>query len=483
MVDLFSRLPRRVGETGCQWLIRTLKAAILDGRLGRHDRLPSSRTLAAELGIARNTVLHAYESLLAEGFLVADRQGTRVAPGLPGEPPAAPAGPLPHALSRRARALPPRFGEAVLPFTPGVPDLNAFPWATWARQLQRAWGDVSARQLAQAPPGGEPALRQAIAAFLRRQRGVDCRAEQVFVVAGSPVALDACARLLADAGDTVWLENPGYPTTHQAMAAAGLRIVPVAVDQEGLAPPESLWHLAPPRLISLTPAHQYPLGATLSLERRLALLRRVDAGRQWIIEDDYDSEFDHTRPGQPPLPALQGLVADAPVVYLGTFSKLLYPGLRLAWLVVPRWAAREFGAGIESLYRAGHAVEQRAVARLLESGRLQRHLRAMAPVYRARQSALRESLFRHFGPAAGILGGQAGLHLCLRLPEAWPDRVIVEGAARQGVIARALSGYALPGATADNGLVLGYGMADAARIPELVARLPRGHDIPADFSG
>lgn len=457
-----------------QQLYRLLKEAILGGVLAPGYALPASRSLAAEYRMARNTVLYAYQQLLAEGFLLADRRGTRVAE-LPVLAPAtrSTAGVAQNQpqLAHRAASLQVRQGDAVLPFAPGVADLNAFPWASWARQLQKAWGEVSARQLAYAPPGGEPALRQALADFLRARRGVLCRPEQIFIVGGAQLALDACARLLADAGDTVWLENPCYPAARTAMQAAGLKTEFVPVDRAGLAPPDDLWQSRPPRLLYLTPSHQYPLGSVLSLERRLDFLRRIGDG--WIIEDDYDSEFNHARPGLAPPPAIQGLRPEAPVVYVGTFSKLLHPGLRLAYMVVPGWLAGDFGERIGSLYRSGQAVEQRALARFLDSGRLTRHLRAMAPRYRARQAILRQALHDGFGENAQILGGDAGLHLTLLLPAGLADSEIVRQAAALGVTARALSEYYAAGAAepAQNGLVLGYGMAEEQRIPELVARL------------
>lgn len=459
-----------------QQLYRLLKEAILDGRLGQGAALPASRLLAADYGIARNTVLYAYQQLQAEGFLLADRRGTRVAdlPALAGRRAAGPdIERRPAGLSRRANDLQLRHHEPLLPFAPGVADLNAFPWATWARHLQQAWGEVSARQLAYAAPAGEPRLRQALADDLRARRGVRCSPEQVFVVAGAQVALDACARLLADEGDTVWLESPCYPAARAVMRAAGLQAVQVPVDPAGMAPDPGLWQQRPPRLVYLTPSHQYPLGAVLSLERRLEFLRRIGTG--WIVEDDYDSEFNHARPGYQPLPALQGLQAEAPVVYVGTFSKLLYPGLRIAYMVVPRWAAREFGERVASLYRSGQAVEQRALAGFIGSGALTRHLRRMAPTYRARQASLRRELAAAFGADVEILGGDAGLHLTLSLPDGAPDTEVVRRAADLGVTARALSEYYAPetGSAARNGLVLGYGMAEEKLIPELVGRLAK----------
>jgi len=459
-----------------QQLYQLLKAAIIERSLAPGTLLPASRLLAADYGISRNTVLYAYQQLQAEGFLLADRRGTRVA-DLPrlhngvGQGAASVANR--HALSRRAAGLHLRHGEPLLPFAPGVADLNAFPWASWARHLQKAWGEVSARQLAYAAPAGEARLRQALTDDLRARRGVLCDPEQIFVVGGAQMALDACARLLADEGDTVWLEAPCYPAARSIMQAAGLKPVHVPVDAAGMAPDPALWQSDPPRLLYLTPSHQYPLGSVLSLERRLEFLQRIGAGKGWIIEDDYDSEFNHARPGHRPVPAIQGLQAEAPVIYVGTFSKLLYPGLRIAYMVVPRAIAHRFGEGIESLYRAGQAVEQRALARFIESGALTRHLRRMAPIYRQRQATLRRELLAGFGPAAEILGGDAGLHLTLLLPVGPDDREIVRRAAEFGVTARALSEYYPPESRTPvrNGLVLGYGMAEERQIPELVARL------------
>ena len=467
--------PLDSGESRQARLYRLLKVAVLSGRLAPGTRLPATRQLATDYHMARNTVLFAYQQLLAEGFLQADRGGTRVSalPSLPQATtqPISTAPPITRNLSQRARQLPRTAGgDAVLPFVLGVPDLHAFPWQAWSRELQRAWGEVSARQVASAVPGGEPELRQAVATFLSARRGVACTAAQVFIFPGGQTALDACARLLADSGDTVWLEEPGYTPARNAMLAAGLRTVAVPVDQDGMAADAALWRTAPPRLIYVTPSHQYPLGSVLSLERRLDLLNRLDNSYGWLIEDDYDSDFNHARPGAP-LPAIQGLRPDAPVVYVGTFSKLLYPGLRIAYLVVPRWAVADIGEAIRSLYRGGQAVEQRALARFLDSGQLTRHVRHMAPIYRERQRILRAELHARFGAECEILGGQAGLHLVLRLPTDQPDTDLVDTARQRGVVARALSSYYSNADQRGNGLVLGYGMVEAAQIAERVRRL------------
>lgn len=454
-----------------QRLYRLLKEAMLAGRLPAGLRLPGSRQLAADFAMARNCVVHAYQQLLAEGFLVADRGGTRVA-GIAAAPLADPGPPAPaDLLSRRARSLSAtQRSEVLSPFSPGVADINAFPWSVWSRYLQRAWGEVSARHLAYAEPGGEPALRRALAAFLAARRGVVCSPEQVFVVAGGQLALDACARLLADPGDRAWVESPGYPAARNTMLAAGLEVVDVPVDGEGMAPDEALWQRRPPRLVYLTPAHQYPLGGVLGLPRRLEFLDRLAAAGGWLIEDDYDSEFNHARPGARPLPAIQGLRPEAPVIYVGTFSKLLYPGLRIAYMVVPRRVVPAIGDAIAALYRGGQAVEQRALARFLDDGRLIAHLRRMAPVYRERQQRLRAALHEHFGADAEILGGAAGLHLTLRLPQAPADTAIAAEAAHRGVGLRPLSRY-FATTPRQNGLLFGYGLAETTQIAELVGRV------------
>jgi GntR family transcriptional regulator/MocR family aminotransferase len=463
--------PLLPAETRQQRLYGLLRSAILDGRLCAGVRLPGSRQLAQDYRMARNGVLFAYQQLLSEGFVLADRGGTRVA-SLPSPAAAAPATAVPEEiLSRRAAGLAGnRLPEELLPFAPGVADLNAFPWPVWSRYLQQAWREVSARQLAYAEAGGEPALRRSLATFLRLRRGVVCSPEQIFIVAGGQVALDACARLLADPGDRVWLENPCYQAARNTMVAAGLEVVDVPVDHEGMASADSLWRDKPPRLLYLTPSHQYPLGSVLSLERRLAFLSHLKPGENWLIEDDYDSEFNHAQPGGRPLPAIQGLSPEASVIYVGTFSKLLYPGLRIAYMVVPRWAVASFGGAISALYRGGQAVEQRALARFIDSGRLTRHIRYMAPRYRQRQQVLRQILQQELAEPYTILGGQAGLHLTVLLPEAPSDVLLTAAAVHQGVAVRPLSTYFSSG-KGDNGLVLGYGMAEAERIPQLLQRL------------
>ena len=454
-------------------LYHRLREAIMSGRLAAGTRLPASRTLAASLKISRNTVLFAYEQLVAEGCLLADRQGTRVAqlaapPVAASKSGDAPAVPL--LLSTRAAAAlqpEPAREAAVLPFAPGTPDYGAFPFRRWRACLERAWRDAGWRQLGYAAHGGDPALRQALAGHLTTVRGLAVEAGQIVITSGTQAALDLCARLLGDHGDTAWVENPGYLAARVAFGLAGLRVHDVPVDHDGLAPGEGDWCEHPPRLIMITPSHQYPTGRVMSLPRRLALIERARQSGTWIIEDDYDSEFRRTGPAPP---ALFGLQPDAPVVYVGTFSKTLYPGLRLGYLVLPHAVAANFARATAQATRAGQGIEQRALADFIQRGYYTTHLRRMRARYAARQTALRAALKAAFGPVVALSGGEAGLHLVMWLPQAICDTAVVARAEALGLGVRALSSYTSAPMTC-NGLVLGYGNLDDRMLAEGVRRL------------
>ncbi len=458
-----------------QVLYRRLREAVLTGRLPSGTRLPASRGLAATLGIARNTVLFAYEQLVAEGCLIADRQGTRVAE-LPAaaraSPRAVPALHVPQVLSARASAAvrrEPAGDDEALPFSPGVPDFGAFPFRAWRACLERAWRDAGWRQLGYAAHGGDPSLRAALAAHLGSARGLAVDAAQILITSGTQAALDLCARLLADHRDTVWVENPGYLAARVAFGLAGLQVHDVAVDAEGLAAGADDWQRQRPRLIMVTPSHQYPTGRVMSLPRRFALIERARAAGAWIIEDDYDSEF---RRGGPAPPALFGLQADAPVVHAGTFSKTLYPGLRLGYLVLPRPIAADFIHAAALATRAGQGIEQRALADFIERGHYTTHMRRMRARYSSRQAALRAALQQAFGPGLALSGGEAGLHLVMWLPDELDDTGVAARAAQLGLGVRALSAYTRPPVRC-NGLVLGYGNLDEGAVEGAVARLKR----------
>ncbi|SAI40197.1 GntR family transcriptional regulator [Bordetella ansorpii] len=507
--------PASAGGPLQRQLLHRLKPSILDGCLPPGARLPASRELAAQLGISRNTVLIVYEHLAAEGYVLADRQGTRVAQlaaspatagraaastaqagarkemaqppwaasagrqadrevaapgaGLSSRAAAAPDSPTPRMAARVAK-LSPSFaaGESGLPLRPGTPALSRFPAAAWRRSLDRALRAAPTATLGYGPPAGEPALRAAIATHLSVSRGVRCLPDQVVITDGAQEAINLCVRLLADPGETGWIENPGYRGARSAFRAADLRIVPVPVDAEGLAAHPALWRDVPPRLIYTSPSHQYPTGAVLSAARRLDLIARAAAHDAWIIEDDYDSEFRHH--GEP-IAAMQGMVSDAPVLYVGTFSKTLFPALRLGFAVLPPAIARQAEAALGELLRGGHRHAQLALADFIDSGQFARHLGRMRRLYRQRQQALRAALSAHLPVEHEVLGGHGGLHLTLRLPAGYPDQEIARAAQRLGMAPTPLSAFALEEGTAGNGLVLGYGNTPIERIDALVKQL------------
>ncbi|WP_009914639.1 aminotransferase-like domain-containing protein, partial [Burkholderia humptydooensis] len=289
---------------------------------------------------------------------------------------------------------------------------------------------IGPAQLGHAPLGGNLRLRQAIAEYLRVSRGIGCDAQQVFVTDGTQHGLDLCARTLADSGDTVWIENPGYAGARAAFEAADLRLVPIPVDADGLAPSAGHWRAAPPRLVYITPSHQYPLGAVMSVERRVALVANARAAGTWIVEDDYDSEFRHFGA---PLAALQSLGDDAPVVYLGTFSKTMFPTLRIGFVVAPAALAPELRRTICALAPRGRLAEQLALADFIEAGHFTRHLRRMRRLYDERRGALQAALTRHLGGALTVSGGAGGMHLSARLDAPVAD-VDVARAARARAI-------------------------------------------------
>ena len=467
----YAEQQRQRGWPRQRLLHECLRAAIRNGTLATGTRLVPSRVLASELELSRNTVLYAYEQLASEGFVTTDRRGTVVtALALASdEPSAAPAPQM--ALSQRVQQLRPLPGPAGMmgAFVSGVPALDHFPLTLWRRMLERALRGLTAQQLNYGDPAGEPLLREAIADHLRASRGVVCDASQVFITDGTQSSLDLCARAFADAGDTAWLENPAYGGALAAFRGAGLNVAGIDVDDDGIAPGAEDWLLQPPRLIYTTPSHQYPTGSVLSLRRRLMLIEAARAAGALIIEDDYDSEF---RYDGAPLSAMQGLAADAPVLYLGTFSKTMFPALRIGFLVVPKSVTAAL-AQVRALSSArGRTAEQLALAEFLRSGQFARHLRRMRRLYRQRRDALIAALERHLGTVAQVHGASAGMHLVLRWHDAALDDVAISAQARRhGIVAHALSAQVAGPASAWHGLMLGYAQVPAERMEELVRQL------------
>ncbi|MBI5925916.1 MAG: PLP-dependent aminotransferase family protein [Aquabacterium sp.] len=458
-------------------LYEALRDAIAQGRLQAGAVLPSSRDLARDLAMARNGVIHAYEQLAAEGYVQPSRQGTVVAAfsAVSASRVRAPALLDATALvSQRVRQCDRRRlpEDDLRPFMPGMPALDAFPLPTWQRLCDRALRQGSTLDLGYRHAVGEPDLRQAIATYLRAARGVRCHADQVTITDGTQHSMELCAHILADVGDTVWIEHPGYGGARTAFVQAGLNVVPVTVDADGIAPPEAWWRDKPPRMIYTTPSHQYPLGAVLTLPRRLRLIEQARQAGAWILEDDYDSEFRHDGP---PLAAMQGQVDDAPVVYLGTFSKSMFPALRLGFIVWPQALADRAAGVVGELVRRGRPFEQRALAAFIDEGHFTRHLRKMRKLYAERQAALREALARQWPLSGQVLGGQAGMHLVLSLPSEGPDAVqdtsLAHASYALGLSPRPLAMYGTGGVSGFNGLVMGYANTPQARMEGAVKRL------------
>lgn len=470
-----------------------LRQAILARRLAPGARLPSSRALAAELTLSRNTVLAALDQLMSEGY-VAGRSGsgTFVASALPDPAPSRPSpspssGPArttqPGAPSRRGQRLTGRLDRGAVPaahapagpvaFAPGVPALDGFPFELWARLLARHWRHPPAALALGGDPAGHPALRAAIADHLRRVRAVACDADQVIVLSGIRQAVDLTVRLLLDPGDSVWLEEPGFSGLRAVLAAADLRVVPVPVDDEGLDVAAGARRAAGARLACVAPSHQYPLGVVMSLRRRLDLLAWAREAAAWVIEDDYHSEY---RYAGRPLAAMQGLDRDGRVIYVGTFSKVMFPSLRVGYLVAPPGLVDGFKTARAALDDHAPMTPQPALADFIAEGHYAAHLRRMRRLYQARQQALLDAASRHLPGLLEVAPDEAGMHLVASLAPAlaarMDDTAAASRAAAAGVATIALSGFYM-GAPRRQGLLLGYAAFDETEIDAAAQRLAR----------
>jgi len=460
-----------------------LRAAILGGRLRAGTRLPSTRALASQLGVSRNTVMGAFLQLLAEGYLEGRvGSGTYVSDSLPEDLLRATArvGREEEESAGRGRTLSKR-GEVLAStrastsrdrgvpraFRPGVPALDQFPSRVWGRLASRVWRRPPRGLLGYGDPAGYRPLREEIAAYLGAARAVGCVWEQVIVVSGSQQALDLAARVLLDPGDAAWVEDPGYAGARGALISAGADIVPVPVDGEGLEVSTGIERVADARLAYVSPSHQYPLGATMSLSRRLELLAWASRAGSWVLEDDYDSEYRYT--GRP-LEALQGLDTEGRVIYIGTFSKVLSPALRLGYLVVPPDLVDPFTAARELADRCSPLVEQAVLARFIAEGFFASHLRRMRVLYAERQAALVEAAARDLRELLDVRPAEAGMHLVGWLPESADDREAASRAAARGVEATALSLYGIE-PSRRGGLLLGYAAVGEQEIRTGVRRL------------
>jgi len=446
-------------------LYEALRRAILDGTLCAGDRLPSSRDLTQDLNLSRNTVVAALSQLTVEGYLVSRvGSGTFVNDSVPKSsrrrPPTRQNQEV--ALSRRGQALATTYCASQLeiqPFTPGIADFNAFPVALWQRLQNKHWRMTYPDMLDYNDSGGYAPLRRAVTDYLRVFRSVPLEVEQVIITSGTQQTMELCAHLLADHGDTVWIEDPAYWGAVKAFMATGLALHPVQIDQHGIAPqPQD--EATAPRLIYVTPSHQYPTGALMSLARRHQILALARQHKAWILEDDYDSEF---RFSGPPISSLAGLDTDQRVLYMGSFSKVLYPGLKLGYLVVPKGLVAAFKRAHYDLNRPGQMPLQAALAEFIEMGHFASALRRARQSYAERRRCLLAALQPCLGDDAQITGAEQGLHLCLRLPEALDDQALADQMAKLDLTVRPLSAYCLKRQDA-KGLVIGYGYARLADI-------------------
>lgn len=470
-------------------LYTQLRDAILRGQVRPGWRIPSTRILAGELECSRNTVVGAVELLLAEGYLVGKQgSGTFVAQMLPDEliTTGTRTSALHHEddtvqleLSKRGETM---AGYAELrplknrPFDIGVPDIEFFPFPLWGRLLAKVWRHPQKELLSYGAPGGYLGLRQQITDYLRQSRGVSCEPGQVFVTSGAQQAFDFLGRMLLDPGDSVWVEDPGYIGSRGALASAGANIVPVEVDDEGINIRSVSRNSARIRAAVVTPSHQFPLGVVMSLQRRLELLNWAEKANAWIIEDDYDSEY---RYSGPPLTSLQGLSAGPTngkgrVIYVGSFSKVLFPGLRLGYMILPLQIADKFSRGRRVLDSQYPSTAQPVIAEFLREGHFLTHVRRMRKLYEGRQKVLRESVETHMGDLVNMPPHDAGMHLIAyfkpNLSQKMDDREAARRAVAAGVYPRPLSEFYIRRSPVQ-ALLLGYSGMKDAQIRKAVTQL------------
>ncbi|MGX5802912.1 rhizopine catabolism transcriptional regulator MocR [Bradyrhizobium sp. Arg314] len=453
-------------------LYHGLVAIIRDRTLAPGSELPSTRALAAELGLGRNTIVTAYDQLVTEGYL-ANRQGARpVIVDLPDGPREAPreAPPVPlRAPSRRGQQLlsqPYHHGRpGHVAFHPGMPDAQSFPFGVWGRLVARRASHGGETLFGTYDVTGHPALKEAIAGYLFSARGVRCRPEQIVVTTGAQAAFDLLARLLLDPGDTVWMEEPGYYGAKAAFTVAGAKILPIPVDQERgwrFDMPNPL-----PRLIYVTPACQHPLGITMRMEERLRLLDIAETANAWVIEDDFDGEY---RFQGRPVPAIQSMDRSGRVIYVGTFAKLLFPALRLGFMVLPPELAGRIVNALSTTGQFAPLLLQAALADFITEGHMSRHLKRMRRIYAQRRQLFREIVTERLRDEITLSPAEAGIQVVGYLKAGIDDIKVSQAAARRAINVSPLSKY-FQNTAPTQGLVLGYAACDAAQTRDGVERL------------
>jgi GntR family transcriptional regulator / MocR family aminotransferase len=465
-------------------IYQQVRARILTGQLAPGTRLPATRKLAATLSVSRNTVMLAFDQLLAEGYLYGKvGSGTYVTPALPDEMlnisqfsrDDASIEPGSRLISRRGERLAsvrvsgPQIAGEPRPFHQGIPDYRVFPFDIWGKLAQRHLRSPSLATLGYNDPAGYMPLRTAIASYANDARATRCTPEQIIIISGSQQGIALSAQILLDPGDAAWIEDPGYRGARAALEGAGALVIPVPLDSEGLNITAGQAACPDPRLIYVTPSHQYPLGITMSVARRLVLLEWANNHTAWIIEDDYDSEYRYV--GRP-LESLQGLDQQRRVIYVGTFSKMLFPALRLGYLIVPTDLVDIFLAARALYDRRPPQLEQAILADFIVEGHFARHIRRMRTLYSERQSVLVMEARRLLGDRLYVPAHDSGMHLIGWLPPGTNDSIVSQQAADIDVDVTALSSHAMQ-MSLQPGLLLGYAALDREQIYEGLTRLAR----------
>jgi len=464
-------------------LYEWFRNAIVGGRLRPGQRLPSTRGLAAELGVSRISVFNAYEQLQAEGYLdTFVGAGTHVAKSIPDEAVAIKVvtgqkgsvvggRPRLRRLSDRGTAWKHVPAQSWLdnlgPFRVSLPALNHFPIELWSKLVSARCSNSPIAAMAYGDAKGYLPFREAVAEYLNTVRGVRCHPSQILVTTGSQQGLQISAQVLLNPGDRLLLEEPGYPGARYAFATAGFRLVPIRVDRDGISVEEITRKGRNARAVYVTPSHQYPMGVTMSAARRMLLLNWATRSGAWIIEDDYDSEY---RFESRPIASLQGLDTDERVIYVGTFNKVMFPALRLGYVVVPTDLVSAFSAARDAADIFSATLYQAALTDFIREGHFARHIRRMRVLYMSRRKALVDAIQRGTGEILEVVGSEAGMHLVALLPPGMDDVGVSREAANRGISAMPLS-VCFTTKPARGGLILGYGGVNNKQIREGVEKL------------
>ncbi|MGA8036635.1 MAG: PLP-dependent aminotransferase family protein [Candidatus Acidiferrales bacterium] len=490
------RVDRKADSPLHAQIYSAFRTAILEKSLRAGERIPSTRTLAHELGVSRIPALNAYSQLLAEGYFESRTgAGTFVSSSLPGlvdEPEEARA---PSARSRtrsRARSGSPprsssrsssrRVAERIDVLTPHTrppwfggtgafsfsqPAMDAFPFHVWSKIVARYWRNLPMTALEYGDPMGLRVLREAVATYLRTSRSVRCEWQQVMIVSGSQQALDVTSRVLLNTGDRVWIEEPGYWLSRNILASAGCRVIPVPVDRDGLDVEAGIAACRRARAAFVAPSHQFPLGATMSATRRMQLLEWAKREGAWIVEDDYDSEY---RYDSKPIASLQGMDRAERVIYIGTFSKVLFPALRVGYIVMPEDLVQNFMTVRHAMDVSPPHLVQALLADFLNEGHFARHIRRMRQIYAERRDVLVNCIREQLNRVLEVQGAEAGMHLTVTLKGALRDRPICVDAAERKLWLWPLSPTYI-GPNPRHGFILGYAGTTTSEIPAGVKRL------------